>query len=77
MRMQFIVNIDLAVWDAAALLEAARVRALAESSPTEELTTEDGEPNIPACLQMLLDPGSLAGCEIYGSTAEECGGAPL
>lgn len=65
------ITIELEVHDATALLAAAKERATADGAPIDGLTGADGEPDTAACLVMLLDPGSLAGCSIEHSSAEE------
>jgi hypothetical protein len=60
----------LRVHDDKELLEAARLHPDAAGMATEEFYDEDGEVDIRACLTILLDPGSLPGCEILDSTIE-------
>lgn len=58
------------VYDTAQLFEAALLRAEADGLSNEdarEILQPDGEIDIYGCLRMLLDPGSLAGCEIFDS----------
>lgn len=81
------VNISLRVFDPRQLLAAAIERARQDDSDNgfypanpaehyrEGLTTADGEPDIGACLQMLLDPGSLPGVSIHESNARVIGGS--
>ena len=66
------------VWDAGQLYDAACKRAIEEKGNStiisdacaiEDLGTRDA-PDIAACLIMLLDPGSLPGCNIEESAAE-------
>jgi hypothetical protein len=64
-------SIDLEVKDEQQLYRAACRRAYSENRDTEEQAREylmrDGEIDVSACLMMLLDPGSLEGCEIEQS----------
>lgn len=78
---------DIAMWvkvdDAARLLEHALSVAMKPTpgshpafasidAAREELTEEDGTPNLHACLQMVLDPGeSPPGISIEEVTVEE------
>jgi hypothetical protein len=66
-------RLDLRVFDKRQLHQAALERALEEGlggeTPEELLGTAD-EPDIGACLTMLLDPGSMSGCSIGGSETE-------
>jgi hypothetical protein len=71
MSRHHVVTIELTVNDAAALLDAATARAIADGAPVDDLVDAEGEPNTCACLQMLLDPGNLDGCDIEQSSAEE------
>lgn len=61
------------VYDTTTLFEAALLRAEADGLSDEdarEILQPDGEIDIYGCLRMLLDPGSLAGCEIFDSFVE-------
>jgi hypothetical protein len=62
-------TLQLRVDDPVQLLRRAQAQALAENADPADML-RDGQPNIEACLVMVLDPGSIAGCEIYGSTAQ-------
>jgi hypothetical protein len=68
------VTIDVTVNDAQRLFHNAMHRAVRNDHMTldeaKELLNPDGQVDIGACLQMLLDPGSLAGCNIHHSSAE-------
>lgn len=54
------------------LYEAALERSTEEGIDPEQfgLKNEDGEIDEASCLQMLLDPGHLPGCEVEGSEVE-------
>jgi hypothetical protein len=65
---QFTLTVD--VFDARQLYEAAAKHEDAQPDPDDLLKDDEGEIDIGACLQMLLDPGSLAGCEIISGDAE-------
>lgn len=81
------VNISLRVYDPRQLLKAAMERAAADDSENgfypkegvehyrEGLTDSDGDPDIGACLQMLIDPGSVPGVTIHESNASAIGGS--
>lgn len=62
--------LELEVYDADALAEAAQARAIAEgidpADAAETYTADDPA----ACAQMLLDPGTLPGASILESSAE-------
>lgn len=60
---------EIRVWDPKQLVEAARAHPDAAGMATEDFYLGDGEVDIEACLVMLLDPGSLPGCAMEGSTA--------
>lgn len=62
------VQIDVRVHSLDTLYRAARERAKEENlSPelADEVLLSDGKPNPEACLIMMLDPGTLEGCEIH------------
>lgn len=66
------VTVSLMVEDATALHAAAlahlRNQGLDEEDIAHSLRYADGSINENACLVMLLDPGSLPGCEIIDSS---------
>lgn len=78
----WLFQMDLRVWDPRQLHAAACRRMQEEDDPADELLatyairlqqtlgTAD-EPDIAACLGMMLDPGSLAGCSIGNHSAEQ------
>jgi hypothetical protein len=64
---------DLEIYDkqqlhAAAMKHAVEIEKMSRKEAYETLGTERA-PDTSACLVMLLDPGSLDGCSIYGSSA--------
>lgn len=70
MKRQWDFTMWLEVHDENQLLAAARAHPDAASMATEEFYTDEGEIDIKRCLIVLLDPGSLPGCEIHESGAE-------
>jgi hypothetical protein len=67
-------SIDLRIWDAGLLWQAARERFLKDGNGTEqgfeELCGTKGEPDIEGCLVTILDPGTgPSGTEIDQSYA--------
>jgi hypothetical protein len=83
-RTNYEFSLYLGVDDPARLYEAARAQYFQEdyasvaTGPVEDdikdlLGTRE-EPDIEACLMMLLDPGMLPGCSIYQHTVEGEGG---
>lgn len=62
-------TLHLNVYDRVQLLRRAQAQALAEGADPADML-KNGHPDIAACLVMLLDPGSIAGCEVYESHAE-------
>lgn len=65
-------HMDLDIHDSSLLLQAAVERAIAETpglqaSTAEEQLAPDGQVDVRACLEMLLDPGILPGCSIHQS----------
>jgi hypothetical protein len=76
MRITF--TLDAEIIDVAQLYRAAVERAKADHAPGEysdadivDMLGEKSAPDISACVVMLLDPGSLPGCDIDGSSVEE------
>lgn len=65
---EFSMMID--VQDVDALLAAARAHPDAEGVDESDFYDEPGRVNISTCLRILLDPGSLPGCEIIDSVVE-------
>ena len=66
-------TLDLCVFDPAHLHAAAVRRALEDGLTDEEVFEIIGHhsaPSIEGCISMLLDPGSLPGCNIDSSSAE-------
>lgn len=70
MKQDYQFTLDVRVTDPEQLLAAARAHPDAAGMPTEDFYCDDGEIDIDKCLIMVLDPGTLAGCTIYGSRAE-------
>lgn len=64
------VTVYLQVNDQQQLLDAARCHPDANGMATEDFYDDAGEINLSACLRMLIDPGSLPGCEVLECTAE-------
>lgn len=68
-------HFDFTAWievhDENQLLQAARSHPDAADMVTEDFHDDEGNVDIGACLVMLLDPGSLPGCEIVESGATE------
>ncbi|UTC28489.1 hypothetical protein GURKE_04870 [Brevundimonas phage vB_BpoS-Gurke] len=81
-RIPYDVTISLTVHDPRAL-HAAAVAAYLDASPNaepgeyEDFLGTRAAPIVTGCLRHLLDPGSLAGCEIEDSTAEAMMGLDL
>lgn len=71
---QCAVTISLTVHNLLRLHDAAIKRAieegLDEQATKEDLTDDDGNIDVGACLVMLLDPGTLAGCNIHETNVE-------
>jgi hypothetical protein len=69
------VTIVLTLDDKRQLFEAAQERAEQEGNTRDEtlslLKDQEGEVSVKDCLIMLLDPGSLPGVSIEGSSAEQ------
>jgi arginyl-tRNA--protein-N-Asp/Glu arginylyltransferase len=64
--------IDLYELYSAAMHAALNQDKLSRSDAETVLNdTETGEINVGACIQMLLDPGSLTGCEVLESNCEQ------
>ncbi len=77
MSTSYTVSMDVTVHDEQALWDAAAVAYVEDAgshvllSEIEDLLGTREEPDIPACLQMLLDPGeSPAGCTVEESRCE-------
>lgn len=64
------VSIFLRVWCADTLKASALKHADSVGMEAEEFVNEDGSVNVNTCLKVLLDPGSLEGCEVYETTVE-------
>ena len=67
-------TLDLAVLDKKALYHAAVKRAVDEGSTEENArdilgTTED-DISLRDCIAMMLDPGSLVGCQLFDTNVE-------
>jgi hypothetical protein len=74
MTRSYLFKLDLEVDDAmtlyhAALRHAVNVDGLSRADAVAVLS-DNGEPNIEACIGMLLDPGSLSGCSIREHVVE-------
>lgn len=70
MRGVYEVSTYLRVHDPERLLFYTLAHPDAVGDTEDDYREEDGSVNISACLQMLLDPGSLRGCEIFGTAVE-------
>ena len=75
MSANFSFTLSGSVTDVSLLYKTALARAIAdglEPDDAAESLTYDGEPNVSACVRMLLDPGiSPDGLEIDDSSCEE------
>jgi hypothetical protein len=72
-RQTFEFTALMAVFDPAQLLAAAIAHpdAIDGKMSKMDFVDSDGSVNIAECLKMLLDPGSLPGCNFIESTAEQ------
>lgn len=74
MKPLYVVSIELTVHDEEELFKAAFEYAVDKDKQDPDYAVgylrPDGEVDAGACLQTLLDPGSLPGCEIQHSSAE-------
>ena len=76
MRKQYTLTMDIEVHDVPSLYVAAKHHAVHKDGLTpaeaDELLKPDGKTiDVAACLSMLIDPGSLIGCEINETSVEE------
>lgn len=71
MRLDYDFLLTVRVFDP----ECLRTLALAheDAQPNETFVGEEGEVDVESCLVVLLDPGKLNGCSIYGSSANTDG----
>ena len=75
--MLYRFEIDIKVHDkaalfAAALLHAVNVDGMDEADAREDLMDDDGEVNVAACIQTILDPGiSPRGADIQESACHQ------
>ncbi len=71
---EYRLTMDITVHDVDSLYTAARKRAMYDGLNTREaeelLLDSDGKPKPEDCILMLIDPGSLAGCDIAGTDVE-------
>lgn len=71
---ELVFTLELRCYDPDELFDAA-LRRLIEDGVDEEdaknTLKPDGEIDVCACAQMILDPGSLDGCSIHNSSCEE------
>lgn len=70
MNKQYTLTMDIEVHDVPTLYAAAMRHAVHTDGLTqaeaEELLKPDGKTiDVPACLIMMIDPGSMLGCEIH------------
>lgn len=70
MGSRYEFSLYLSVDDKAQLLAAARAHDDAEGMEEKDFLNDDGSVDVSACLRMLLDPGSLPGCNIFDSNVE-------
>lgn len=63
-------SLYFSVDDAEQLQAAAMAHEHAKGMTKADFTTPSGDIDISACARMLLDPGHLAGCKVFDSTAE-------
>jgi hypothetical protein len=74
----YIFKLDLNVYDPVELYQKAFTHAISVDMLTDVQAREfllfpgTNDVNVHGCLSMLLDPGSLPGCGIYGHEVEEC-----
>ncbi|MYM92308.1 hypothetical protein [Duganella vulcania] len=68
--MDYLFTMDLTVTDLQQLLAHAQAIAVKEGDDPKALCDEYGEPDVAACLVMILDPGSAPGVNIHSSKAE-------
>lgn len=68
--MEASFEISLRIFDVPSLVAAAVAQAIAEGVDEDEACEVYSADDLDRCLVMLLDPGTLAGCEIHESTAE-------
>lgn len=54
----------------AALEHAQKVDGISCELATENLHDEDGEIDVASCISMIMDPGSIVGCDIRESSTE-------
>lgn len=66
--MNFEFSLYLKVFDPEQLRQAALAHE--DAYPDVDFLDDDGNVDVSACLRMLLDPGSLPGCDIFDSAAE-------
>jgi hypothetical protein len=68
-------GLDLKVYDKIELWKAAKRHAIeVDGCPEDQLDDligTEAEPDVVGCLVMLLDPGTLPGCSLYSSSAEQ------
>lgn len=69
MKTQYTLTMDIEVHDVPTLYAAAKHFAINNDGLTQaeadDLLQPDGKNiDVPACIAMLIDPGSMAGCEI-------------
>lgn len=72
-RRKYTVTIQLEVWDGKQLYRAASARAKRDGLSKKEYDVDRKDTDRPQAsdLIMMLDPGSLSGCNIIGSSVEE------
>lgn len=75
MRKQYTLTMDIEVHDVPSLYVAAKHHAVHKDGLTpaeaDELLRPGNTIDVAACLSMLIDPGSLIGCEINETAVEE------
>lgn len=71
MSIDITFTLTLAVDDVRTLVRSAREQAMAEGVDPADARETYSARDLSACVQMLLDPGTVPGCSVYGSSAEQ------
>lgn len=72
MKNIFTFEIEVDVYDREQLYDAARAQVIKggiEPEQVDDYLKPQGEVDVPNCLVMLLDPGTVPGCSVQESTA--------
>lgn len=74
MSNDYIFKLDLKVWDPELLyrkaVEVCRADGLS-GQMIDDMLLPGGEVQVHNCIAVILDPGSLPGCNIYGHEVEQ------